>query len=173
MVKNREAPSNPPSRIAGANAWGQAFGYDPWGNLTSVTVTQGSAPALSAGVNANNQLAGAPYSYDAAALRESLRRVALLASEQTHAVSLALNSDLLTLTTSGGDTGEASESLDAAFTGSPSRIGINASFLLDMLGVVKTGEVEIAFKDAESAVEIRPTDQATYHYRCVVMPMRL
>lgn len=50
----------------GANAWGQAFGYDPWGNLTSVTVTQGTAPALSVGVNANNQLSGAPYSYDAA-----------------------------------------------------------------------------------------------------------
>ncbi|MGH9344143.1 MAG: RHS repeat domain-containing protein [Terriglobia bacterium] len=51
---------------SGANAWGQAFGYDPWGNLTSITVTQGSAPALSIAVNSNNQLAGAPYSYDAA-----------------------------------------------------------------------------------------------------------
>jgi RHS repeat-associated protein len=51
---------------SGVNAWGQAFGYDPWGNLTSVTVTQGSAPALNVGVNTNNQLAGSPYSYDAA-----------------------------------------------------------------------------------------------------------
>lgn len=40
--------------------------YDPWGNLTSVTVTQGTAPALSVAVNANNQLAGSPYTYDAA-----------------------------------------------------------------------------------------------------------
>lgn len=49
-----------------ANAWGQAFGYDPWGNLTSTTVTQGSAPSLSVSVNANNQITGAPFSYDAA-----------------------------------------------------------------------------------------------------------
>lgn len=110
---------------------------------------------------------------DAAALRESLRRVALLASEHTHAVCLALDSGRLTLTTSSGDTGEASETLDAAFTGTPLRIGFNASFLLDMLGVVKTGEVEIALKDAESAVELRPTDQAACHYRCVIMPIRL
>jgi len=52
-------------------------------------------------------------------------------------------------------------------------VGFNASFLLDMLAVIKTGEVEIALKDPESAVELRPTDQATYRYRCVVMPMRL
>ncbi|MCL5005940.1 MAG: DNA polymerase III subunit beta [Acidobacteria bacterium] len=110
---------------------------------------------------------------DAAALRESLRRVSLLASEHTHAVSLALDSGRLTLTTSGGETGEASESLDAAYSGTPLRVGFNASFILDMLSVVKTGEVEIALKDAESAVELRPADGAVYHYRYVVMPMRL
>ena len=102
-----------------------------------------------------------------------MRRVALLASEQTHAVSLALDSGRLTLTTSGGDTGEASESLDAAYTGEPLRVGFNASCLLDMLGVVKTGDVEIALKDVESAVEFRPSDQSLYRYKCVVMPMRL
>jgi DNA polymerase III subunit beta len=101
---------------------------------------------------------------DAAALRESLRRVALLASEQTHAVCLALDSGRLMLTTSGGDTGEASEALDAAYTGEPLRVGFNASFLLDMLAVVKTGEVEMAFKDGESAVEFRPVDQSQWHY---------
>ena len=110
---------------------------------------------------------------DTAALRESLRRVALLASEQTNAVCLALDSGRLTLTTSGGDTGEASETLDAVFTAQSLRVGFNASFLLDMLSVVKAGQVEIAFKDAESAVELRPVDQSVYRYRNVVMPMRL
>jgi DNA polymerase III subunit beta len=110
---------------------------------------------------------------DAPALRESLRRVSLLASEQTHAVCLALDSGRLTLTTSGGDTGEASESLDAAYTGTPLRVGFNASFLLDMLNVVKTGEVEIALKDPESAAEFRPVDQSLYRYRYVAMPMRI
>ncbi len=108
---------------------------------------------------------------DAAALRESLRRVALLAPEQTHAVCLALESGRLTVSTSSGDAGEASESLDAAYTGEPLRVAFNSTFLLDLLGVVKTGEVEITLKDPESAVEFRPADQ-TYRYRYIVMPMR-
>lgn len=130
----------------------------------------GQFPTYEAVLPKNNTLTA---TLDAAALRESLRRVALLAPEQTHAVCLALDSGRLTLTTSSGDIGEASEMLDMAYTGQPLRIGFNASFLLDMLTVVKTGEVEIALKDGESAVELRPKDQAAYHYHCVVMPMRL
>lgn len=110
---------------------------------------------------------------DAATLRESLRRVALLASKQTHAVCLALDRGRLTLTASSTDAGEASESLEAAFTGPPLRIGFNASFLLGMLDVVRTGEVEIALKDAQSAVEFRPVDQSEFRYRYVVMPIRI
>lgn len=108
---------------------------------------------------------------DSATLRESLRRVSLLASEQTHAVCLALESGRLTLSTSGGDAGEASESLDAAYNGEPLRVAFNSTFLVDLLGVVRSGDVEIALKDAESAAELRPADQ-TYLYRYVVMPMR-
>ena len=139
----------------------------------SILITRllsGQFPAYEAVLPKNNTITA---TLDAAALRESLRRVALLASEQTHAVCLALDSGRLTLTTSGGDTGEASETLDAAFTGTPLRIGFNASFLLDMLGVVKTGEVEIVLKDAESAVELRPVDQSHFRYKVIVMPMRL
>ena len=139
----------------------------------SILITRmitGTFPNFEAVLPKNNTITA---TFDAAALRESLRRVALLASEQTHAVCLALDSGRLTLTTSGGDTGEASESLDAAYTGEALRVGFNASFLLDMLGVVKTGSVEIALKDPESAVEFRPVAGSQWTYRYVVMPMRL
>lgn len=130
----------------------------------------GQFPTYEAVLPKNNTLTA---TFDAAALRESLRRVALLAPDQTHAVCFSLDSGWLTLTTSGCDTGEASESLNAAYTGTPLRVGFNASFLLDLLAVIRTGEVVIALKDPESAVELRPKDQADYHYRFVVMPMRL
>ena len=109
---------------------------------------------------------------DAATLRESLRRVTLLAPEQTHAVCLTLESGRLTLSASGADTGEATESLDAAYQGEALRVAFNSAFLLDLLGVIKSGNVEIALKDAESAAELRPSDQADYRYTCVIMPMR-
>jgi DNA polymerase-3 subunit beta len=109
---------------------------------------------------------------DAATLRESLRRVTLLAPEQTHAVCLTLESGRLTLSASGADTGEATESLDAACQGEALRVAFNSAFLLDLLSVIKSGNVEIALKDAESAAELRPSDQADYRYTCVIMPMR-
>jgi DNA polymerase-3 subunit beta len=109
---------------------------------------------------------------DAATLRESLRRVTLLAPEQTHAVCLTLESGRLTLSASGADTGEATESLDAAYQGEALRVAFNSAFLLDLLGVIKSGNVEIALKDAASAAELRPCDQADYRYTCVIMPMR-
>jgi RHS repeat-associated protein len=44
--------------------WGNNYGYDPWGNLTSKTVTKCSAEHLNAPALVNNQLSG--YGYDAA-----------------------------------------------------------------------------------------------------------
>ncbi|MDE3180897.1 MAG: DNA polymerase III subunit beta [Acidobacteriota bacterium] len=107
---------------------------------------------------------------DAAALRASLARVSLLAPEQSRAVSLAFEPGRLTVSTGGGDAGEATESLDVAYSGEPLRIGFNGHFLLDFLGVVRNGQVEIALKNAESAAELRPIDQEQYRY--VIMPMR-
>ncbi len=66
-----------------------------------------------------------------------------------------------------------SESLDAAYSGEPLRVGFNCRFLLDFLNVAKSGQVEIALKDNQSAAELRPVDQAQYRYRYAVMPMRL
>jgi RHS repeat-associated protein len=41
--------------------WGQAFTYDGFGNLTGVSVTQGSAPTLSTTYDANNHAGGEDY----------------------------------------------------------------------------------------------------------------
>jgi RHS repeat-associated protein len=50
----------------GGNAWGQAFGYDPWGNLLTMTVTQGTAPSLAVTVGTTNRVTSAGFGYDAA-----------------------------------------------------------------------------------------------------------
>jgi glycerol-3-phosphate dehydrogenase len=63
--------------------------------------------------------------------------------------------------------------LDAAYNGEPLRVAFNSTFLLDLLGVVKNGNIEIALKDAESAAELRPVDQGEYRYRYIVMPLRV
>jgi DNA polymerase III subunit beta len=110
---------------------------------------------------------------DAAGLREALSRVSLLAPEQNHGVCLALESGQLTLSTTAGDAGEAVESMDAAYSGEPLRVAFNCRFLLDFLGVMKSGQIEIALKDNQSATDLRPADLDQYRWRYVVMPMRL
>jgi len=49
---------------SGPYAWGQQFGYDIWGNLLGITVTQGSATMLSVSADTSNWISG--FCYDAA-----------------------------------------------------------------------------------------------------------
>ena len=84
---------------------------------------------------------------------------------------LALERGQLTLSTAGGDAGEAAESMDAAYASEPLRVAFNYLFLRDFLNAAKSGQVEIALKDNQSAAELRPADEKEYRY--VVMPMRL
>lgn len=139
----------------------------------SVLITRmisGQFPDYQAALPKSN---GTVATLDAAAFREALERVSLLAPERGHGVSFALDSGSVTLSATGGDAGEATESLDAAYSGEPLRIGFNCLFLLDFFSVVKTGQMEITLKDEQSAVEFRPVDADPYHYHYVLMPMRL
>jgi RHS repeat-associated protein len=51
---------------SGSDCWGQSFGYDRYANLTTISVTQCTAPMLSLSVNTNNQITNSGFSYDAA-----------------------------------------------------------------------------------------------------------
>jgi RHS repeat-associated protein len=51
---------------SGSDCWGQSFGYDRYANLTTINVTQCTAPALSLSVNTNNQITNSGFTYDAA-----------------------------------------------------------------------------------------------------------
>jgi DNA polymerase-3 subunit beta len=116
---------------------------------------------------------GTVATVDTAAFRKALERVSLLACDQHHGVSLALDSGRITLSTVASDTGEATESVDAEYTQKPIRVGFNSQFLLDFLRVVKNGRVEIVLKDEQSAAEFRPADPQGHHYQYVIMPMRI
>jgi DNA polymerase III subunit beta len=110
---------------------------------------------------------------DAACFRDALERVSLLASEHHHGITLALEPGHITMSATGGDTGEATESIDVSYAGEPIRIGFNCLFLQDFFGVVRRGQVEVALKEAQSAVEFRPSDLSESGlYRYIVMPMR-
>jgi len=61
------------SAVTTGPEWGLSFVYDGFGNKTGQTVTKGTAPGLSLGVDANNRVVGA--SYDAAGNTTSVNGV--------------------------------------------------------------------------------------------------
>jgi DNA polymerase-3 subunit beta len=118
----------------------------------------------------NNRIAIA----DRAALTSALRRMSVIASDQTHRIRLSFNSALLRFSVQTPDLGEATDELPIRFTGDPLDIGFNANYLLEILRYIPTEEVKLTFKAPERAATLEPegwSDPAIY--LCLVMPLRL
>jgi DNA polymerase-3 subunit beta len=104
----------------------------------------------------------------------AIRRVALLADERSRAMRLQVDKDRLEVFCSSGEYGEAHEVVDAQYQGDALQIGFNYQYLLDFLSVVgEGGTIRLELKDEQSAGQLRPSDEQTYRYRYVVMPMRI
>jgi DNA polymerase III subunit beta len=111
---------------------------------------------------------------DKVGLTSALKRMSVIASDQTHRIRLAFNSGLLRLSVQTPDLGEAQDEVPVRFTGDPLDIGFNAAYLLEILRYVPTEEVRLTFKAPERAATIEPeawSDPAKY--LCLVMPLRL
>ena len=102
----------------------------------------------------------------------ALRRIALLASERSHGVRLALQKGTLEVAASNPEQGEASEELEVSYTGEPMTIGFNARYLLDVLGVHAAGDmIELGLTDEVGPGVLHGSQDASFTY--VLMPMRL
>ena len=111
---------------------------------------------------------------DKQALSSSLRRVGVVASDQTHRVRLAFGSGVLRFTVSTPDLGEANDEMPVTYEGEPIEIGFNANYLLEILKYMPTDEVRVTMKAPERAATVEPAgwdDPASY--LCLVMPLRL
>ena len=111
---------------------------------------------------------------DRAALMSALRRMSVIASDQTHRIRLSFNAALVRFSVQTPDLGEATDELPIRFTGDPLDIGFNANYLLEILRYIPTEEVKLTFKAPERAATLEPegwSDPASY--LCLVMPLRL
>ena len=111
---------------------------------------------------------------DKIALVSALKRMSVIASDQTHRIRLSFNSGLLRFSVQTPDLGEATDELAIRYTGDQLDIGFNASYLLEILRFIPTEEVRFTFKAPERAATVEPEgwkDSATY--LCLVMPLRL
>jgi DNA polymerase-3 subunit beta len=111
---------------------------------------------------------------DRQALMGALRRMSIVASDQTHRVRLGLNAGMVKFSVQTPDLGEAQDEVAVRYTGDPLDIGFNASYLLEILKYMPTEEVRMTFKAPERAATIEPEGWANRaKFFCLVMPLRL
>ncbi len=111
--------------------------------------------------------------FDCALLNQAVRRVALMSDERSHAIRFHLEENQLVISAQNAEEGEASESIQAEYTGENVDIGFNAQYLQDFMNVNSDGKVAFEFKDGNSQAQLRPLDNGDYEYKYIVMPMRL
>ena len=108
------------------------------------------------------------------AMASALRRVGIVASDQTHRVRLEFTKGSLRFSVNTPDLGEAQDEISVTYDGEPLEIGFNANYLLEILKYMPTDEVQVTMKAPERAATIEPAgwdDPASY--LCLVMPLRL
>ena len=111
---------------------------------------------------------------DKAAFASALKRMLIVASDQTHRIRLSFNSGILKFSVSTPDLGDAQDELPVRYNGDPLDIGFNGTYLLDILRYMPTDEIRLTFKAPDRAATIEPegwTDPAKY--LCLLMPLRL
>lgn len=113
---------------------------------------------------------------DNRALQAALRRVAVVASQQTHRVRFSFDVGALRLSVDTPDLGQANDELEIEYAGEPLEIAFNASYLLDVLRSIPSERVRMSFKTSERASIIEPladTSENAHKQFALLMPLRL
>jgi len=111
---------------------------------------------------------------DKSAFTSALKRMSVVASDQTHRIRLSFNAGMVKFSVSTPDLGEAQDELPIRYEGDQLDIGFNAAYLLEILRQMPTEEVRMTFRAPERASTIEPEGwNETAKYLCLLMPLRL
>src|SRR5207247_1664726 len=151
-LPREEFPSFPAVKFA--KAWKAAAGV--------VEQLEGPDPHYAQGVPRRNDK---PATVDKAAMAAALRRMSVVASDQTHRIRLAFSGGNVKFSVQTPDLGEAQDELAVTYEGEPLEIGFNAMYLLEIFKYMPTDEVRLTFKAPERAATAEPVgwdDPASY-----------
>ncbi|HKJ47807.1 MAG TPA: DNA polymerase III subunit beta [Christiangramia sp.] len=101
----------------------------------------------------------------------ALRRMIILSSEKSRGVKMNFKHNLLEVSSSNPELGDAREEMDIEYQGPEIAVGFNARYLLDILQVQDQDRISMILKDNLSPGLIKPIDEDGY--LAVIMPMRL
>src|SRR5436853_634790 len=109
-------------------------------------------------------------------LLDPLNRMSLLSSDRsTNAVRFELREGSLKVTSQNPDLGDAKEEIPVSYKGQPLQIGFNARYLMDVLQVVDTAQMNVELCDELSPGVLKPAGDPGLgvRYTAVIMPMRI
>lgn len=104
-------------------------------------------------------------------LMRAMRRVSIMSRERSSAIKVDFTENLMTLSSSNPDLGEARDELAIEYSGEELSMGFNARYFLDALGSMSAEKVTLELQDPLSPTLIK--EEGNEDYRCVVMPMRV
>jgi DNA polymerase-3 subunit beta len=105
----------------------------------------------------------------------SLKRVSTMASERMEGVKFSLKTNLVEMSSTHQDFGDAKEEVEVVYEGPPLQVGFNARYLIEAFNVIDTEEVLMELKDEGSPGILRPSSSSVgiSNQISIVMPMRL
>ncbi|MBI2608549.1 MAG: DNA polymerase III subunit beta [Deltaproteobacteria bacterium] len=104
-------------------------------------------------------------------LMQALKRISLLSEERAKGVKFSFSNNQLVISSNNPKLGEAREEIEIGYKGEEFDIGFNARYFLDVLNVLKEGEVTLELNDDASPGILKPREDSSY--KCIVMPMKL
>ncbi|MDY0270249.1 DNA polymerase III subunit beta [Trichloromonas sp.] len=104
-------------------------------------------------------------------LFHSLKRISILSNEKSKGIKINLKENLMEISSSNSDYGEAHEEVDIDYNGPELTIGYNARYIIDVLQTQESEKIQINIKDNLSPGLIKCFDDDDY--LAVIMPMRL
>ncbi len=108
---------------------------------------------------------------DTEKLLNAVKRVSLLSPEKAESVKLQFIKEKLIISSMAQGLGEAQEELEIDYKGANLETAYNPKYLMDVLKVIKAGQIEVELSNAMSPGVIKPKSGEEYLY--VIMPMRL
>ncbi|NJD39317.1 MAG: DNA polymerase III subunit beta [Geobacter sp.] len=105
------------------------------------------------------------------ALIHAVRRMAILSSEKFKGIMLEIENNGIKISSSNPELGDAMEELDVTFEGAPFSVRFNARYLLDVLMVCESEQVQMKFRNELSPSIVTPDSDDDL--LAVIMPMRL
>lgn len=101
-------------------------------------------------------------------LRQALLRVSALFSDKYRGVGLQFSPQLLKIVAVTADKDEVEDEIEIPYDGPSIEIGVNASYMIEFLSIIKAEHVKMTFSDPNQVVLLE-AEELQY----VVMPMRL